>query len=88
MKIHSQDDALKAMQLVHEKGPNVVVMSSSTFENNDILTTIGSRWKGSLVAELSTNYFSLMSSSLFYILFSILAIFKSGQPIVVKKLHE
>lgn len=53
MKIHSQDDALTAMQRIHEKGPSVVIMTSSVIEDTDMIVTIGSRWKGKLFNKIS-----------------------------------
>lgn len=42
VKIHSIDDAIKAMRLIHDKGPHTVIISSSELGNKDSLIMLAS----------------------------------------------
>ena len=48
LKIGSIDDALKAMRLIHDKGPATVVISSSELGDSNHLIMLASHRKGTL----------------------------------------
>ena len=53
MKISNVDDAMKAMKMVHDKGPKIVVISSTDLGNKDHLLMLASQIQGETPMALS-----------------------------------